>query len=147
METTFKPFEIKCLKNTAKTTSVLTEKKKKLEEKINSLQQELNEITDTIEQWEYPIKQRFGYYTSELVNKVITTTDKVDKNGKPIKNTSFVLKYPETILPPTTTDDIQDDCDIMTEEEMDLREEFEDYMAQQEVDEAKNPTTTNPIGE
>ena len=140
METTFKPFEIKCLKTTAKTTSVLNDKKKKLEQEIESLQNKLQEINASIEQWEYPVKKRFGYYTAELVDKVVTTTDKVDQNDNPKKVTSFVLKYPDTIIPPkeeNKEEGIDDMLEAAAKEELELRDNFEDYLAQQEVDKQK----------
>jgi hypothetical protein len=42
-----------------------------------------------------------GYTTSELLDRQVVDTGKVDKDGRPIKVTNYVLKYPETIVPPT----------------------------------------------
>ena len=41
-----------------------------------------------------------GYGVEDLVRKVVTPTDKLDKNGNIIKNTSYELIYPDTVVPP-----------------------------------------------
>ena len=57
------------------------------------------------EQYEASIKTMTGGYgTEDLVEKVIETTGAVDKNGKPIKVTKYVLKYPETVIPVAAED-------------------------------------------
>ena len=52
------------------------------------------------EQYEAPIKTLTGgYSTEDLVERVIENTGKADKDGKPVKITKYVLKYPETVVP------------------------------------------------
>ena len=40
-----------------------------------------------------------GYGTEDLVIRTVEVTDKLDKDGKPVKVTKWNLKYPETIVP------------------------------------------------
>lgn len=94
-------FEIAAIKRTAQNVNAMVTKKTKLKEKIDALQAEYNQIEEAQEQFEAPIrKMTGGYGTEDLVEKVIEDTGKLDKDGKPVKLTKYVLKYPETILPP-----------------------------------------------
>ena len=93
-------FEIAAIKRTAQNVNAMVTKKTKLKEKIDALQAEYDKIEEAQEQFEAPIrKMTGGYGTEDLVEKVIETTGAVDKNGKPIKVTKYVLKYPETVIP------------------------------------------------
>ena len=100
-------FEIAAIKRTAQNVNAMVTKKTKLKEKIDALQAEYDKIEEAQDQFEAPIrKMTGGYGTEDLVEKVIEDTGKLDKDGKSIKLTKYVLKYPDTILPPT-----MDDCD------------------------------------
>ena len=78
----------------------MVSRKAKIKEQINALQAEYEQLDTMQEQYEASIKTMTGGYSSEdLVEKVIETTGVVDKNGKPVKTTKFVLKYPETVIP------------------------------------------------
>lgn len=95
-------FEIAAIKRTAQNVNAMVTKKTKLKEKIDALQAEYDQIEEAQEQFEAPIrKMTGGYGTEDLVEKVIEDTGKLDKDGKPVKLTKYVLKYPDTILPPT----------------------------------------------
>lgn len=99
-------FEIAAIKRTAQNVNAMVTKKTKLKEKIDALQAEYDKIEEAQEQFEAPIrKMTGGYGTEDLVEKVIEDTGKLDKDGKSIKLTKYVLKYPDTILPPTMDDD------------------------------------------
>ena len=99
-------FEIAAIKRTAQNVNAMVTKKTKLKEKIDALQAEYDKIEEEQEQFEVPIrKMTGGYGTEDLVEKVIEDTGKLDKDGKSIKLTKYVLKYPDTILPPTMDDD------------------------------------------
>lgn len=99
-------FEIVAIKRTAQNVNAMVTKKTKLKEKINALQAEYDQIEEAQEQFEAPIrKMTDGYGTEDLVEKVIENTGKLDKDGKPVKITKYILKYPDTILPP-----IMDGC-------------------------------------
>ena len=98
-------FEIAAIKRTAQNVNAMVTKKTKLKEKIDVLQAEYDQIEEAQEQFEAPIrKMTGGYGTEDLVEKVIEDTGKLDKDGKSIKLTKYVLKYPDTILPPTMDD-------------------------------------------
>lgn len=98
-------FGIAAIKRTAQNVNSMVTKKTKLKEKIDALQAEYDQIEEAQEQFEAPIrKMTGGYGTEDLVEKVVENTGKVDKDGKPMKLTKYVLKYPDTILPPTMDD-------------------------------------------
>ena len=96
----FSKYEIATIKRTAQSVNPMVSKKAKLKEQINALQAEYDQLNTMQEQYEASIKTMTGGYgTEDLVDKVIETTSAVDKNGKPIKVTKYVLKYPETVIP------------------------------------------------
>jgi hypothetical protein len=96
----FSKFFIGSLKRTAQNVSPLVIKKQKLIAKKSEINAELELLQSQIEQFEAPIKDvTGGYGTEDLVERVVETTDKVDKDGKPIKVTKWCLRYPETIIP------------------------------------------------
>ena len=96
----FSKFEIATIKRTAQSVNPMVSKKAKLKEQIDALQAEYAQLDTMQEQYEASIKTMTGRYgTEDLVDKVIETTSAVDKNGKPIKVTKYVLKYPETVIP------------------------------------------------
>lgn len=98
-------FEIAAIKRTAQNVNAMVTKKTKLKEKIDALQAEYDQIEEAQEQFEAPIKKMTGGYgTEDLIMKVIEDTGKLDKDGKPIKLAKYVLKYPDTILPPAMDD-------------------------------------------
>lgn len=96
----FSKFEIATIKRTAQSVNPMVSKKAKLKEQIDALQAEYDQLNTMQEQYEASIKTMTGGYgTEDLVDKVIETTSAVDKNGKPIKVTKYILKYPETVIP------------------------------------------------
>ena len=69
-------------------------------EKIPELQKEIDKLNRIIELNEMPVMEATnGYTTSELFVKKVIESDKVDKDGRPIKTTRYELRYPETIVP------------------------------------------------
>lgn len=114
-------FEIAAIKRTAQNVNAMVTKKTKLKEKIDALQAEYDQIEEAQEQFEAPIKKMTGGYgTEDLIMKVIEDTGKLDKDGKPIKLAKYVLKYPDTILPPTMDngDGVVDDTEKAPEVEV-----------------------------
>ena len=98
----FSKFEIATIKRTAQNVNPMVSRKAKIKEQINALQAEYEQLDTMQEQYEASIKTMTGGYSAEdLVEKVIETTGAVDKNGKPVKVTKYVLKYPETVIPVT----------------------------------------------
>lgn len=114
----FSKFEIATIKRTAQNVNPMVSRKAKIKEQISALQAEYEQLDTMQEQYEASIRTMTGGYSAEdLVEKVIETTGAVDKNGKPVKTTKFVLKYPETVIPvaaeenETTTASEVDDTD------------------------------------
>ena len=98
MEKNLGKFQIATIKRMAQNVNSLVSKKKKLAEQIENLQKEYDEIVKIQDQYEAPIKEMTGGYTTEdLINKIVETS--IGKDGKEIKIVKYVLKYPETIIP------------------------------------------------
>ena len=77
-------------------------KRDKLQSKIEELKIELETLNNMIDMQEYPVKMATGgYTTSDIFVKNVVTTDKVDANGRALKKTTYDLRWPDTILPPT----------------------------------------------
>lgn len=96
----FSKFFVASLKRTAQNVSPLVRRKQKLQAEIAEREEELKSIQFQLDTYEAPIKEATGgYSTEDLVTRVVEETGKVDKDGKPIKMTRWVLKYPETIVP------------------------------------------------
>ena len=49
-----------------------------------------------------------GYHTEDIIKKVVTPTDQVDKNGNIIKKVTFEFIYPDTIIPPVKEEPVVD---------------------------------------
>lgn len=97
---TFNLREITTIKRTAMNVNPLVTRKNKIKEKIDQLNKEYNELQELQDTWELAIKTLTGGFTTEdLVEKVVEDTGTVDKKGKPIKVTKYILKYPETVIP------------------------------------------------
>lgn len=100
----FSKFEIATIKRTAQNVAPLVRRKNKIKEQIAKLQEEYDLLNTQQLQWEQAIVTMTGGYTTEdLVEKVVETTNSVDKDGNPVKMTKYVLKYPDTVIPVTTT--------------------------------------------
>lgn len=96
----FSKFFVASLKRTAQNVYPLVRRKTKLLEEIAEKEKELESIQAQIEGYQVPIKEATGGYTTEdLITRVVITTDKVDKDGRPIKVTQYNLTYPDTIVP------------------------------------------------
>lgn len=103
MEKKFTKFELARMKRTAQNVDQYITKKNKLVAKINELTDELKGIEELIELTDAPTKAMTGGYgTEDIIKKVITPTDKLDKNGNILKTTSYEFIYPETIVPPVS---------------------------------------------
>lgn len=103
MEKKFSRFEIATIKRTAQSVNPMVTRKNKLEEMIAELQAEYNQLSLMQEQYEASIKTiTGGYGTEDIIEKVIEETGTIGKDGKLVKTTKYVLKYPDTIIPPTS---------------------------------------------
>ena len=108
----FSKMFIGSMKRTAQNVYPLMAQLEKKKAEINALMGKIRELEEDIDAYEAPIKSKTGGFSStDLVERVIETTDKVDKDGRPIKITKWVLKYPETVVPEITPNSCaQDVC-------------------------------------
>lgn len=101
MKKEFSKFFVASLKRTAMNVSPLVRRKQKLQSEIVEKEEELKAIQVQLDSYEAPIKEvTGGYGIEDLVVRTVEITDKLDKDGKPVKQTKWNLKYPETIVPP-----------------------------------------------
>lgn len=116
MEKKFSKFELARLKRTAQNVNQFLERKNKLIAQKEKIDAEIAEVMNLIELTDAPTRAMTGGYGSEdIIKKVVTPTDKVDKNGNIQKYTSFEFIYPDTILPPTV-ESTEEDTEEPTEE-------------------------------
>lgn len=112
----YSKFEIATIKRTAQSVNPMVSRKAKIKEQMDALQAEYDQLNTMQEQYEASIRTMTGgYSTEDLVEKVIETTSAVDKNGKPVKVTKYVLKYPDTIIPvpSDTIDEPMTDSEVL----------------------------------
>lgn len=112
----FSKFEIATIKRTAQSVASMVIKKNKIKAQLDELQAEYDQLATMQEQYEAPIKTMTGGYTTEdLVERVVENTGKVDKEGKPIKQTKYNLKYPETVIPVPSNEGTAVDAGVQEE--------------------------------
>lgn len=105
----FSKFFVASLKRTAQNVSPLVRRKQKLQAEIAEREEEMASIQKQLDTYEAPIKEvTGGYGTEDLVIRTVEVTDKMDKDGKPVKVTKWNLKYPETIIPEKETEEVSD---------------------------------------
>lgn len=101
MEKKFNKFELARIKRTAQNVDQYVSKKNRLVAEIEKKQAEVDQLQQLIDLSDAPVKlMTGGFGVEELVRKVVTPTDKLDKNGNVIKQTTFEFLYPDTIVPP-----------------------------------------------
>lgn len=87
------------IKRTAQNVAPMVAKKNKIKAKIDALQAEYDSLCTQQEQFEVSIRTMTGGYTTEdLVEKVVTR--KLNEDGTVTLVTKYVLKYPDTVIPP-----------------------------------------------
>lgn len=97
----FTKFQKANLKRYAQIMDPLISKRNRVAAKIAELQREVEGYQEQIDMTDALVKGMTGGYSIEaIVRKVITPTDKLDKNGNVVKLTTFEFIYPETIIPP-----------------------------------------------
>lgn len=84
--------QMAAVKRVAQNVNFAVTKRNKIAEQINKLNKEYNALTEEIEGHEAGILKLTGHTSEELVTKVVTVTDKVDKDGRPIKITKYEPK-------------------------------------------------------
>mgnify|MGYP004516618871 FL=1 len=123
----FTKFELARMKRTAQNVEGFLKQKNKLEEKTAKIEEELAIINQQIELTDAPTVAMTGCHTEDIIKKVVTPTDQVDKNGNIIKKVTFEFIYPDTIVPPvaeeeapaeteeTTASDVEESSEETTE--------------------------------
>ena len=101
----FTKFELARLKRTAQNVEGFLKQKNKLEAKKAEIEAELVNVNQQIELTDAPTVAMTGYHTEDIIKKVVTPTDQVDKNGNVIKKVTFEFIYPDTIVPPVTKEE------------------------------------------
>ena len=101
----FTKFELARLKRTAQNVEGFLKQKNKLEAKKAEIESELANVNQQIELTDAPTVAMTGYHTEDIIKKVVTPTDQVDKNGNVIKKVTFEFIYPDTIVPPVTEEE------------------------------------------
>ncbi len=110
----FTKFELARMKRTAQNVEGFLKQKNKLEEKKAKIEEELAVINQQIELTDAPTVAMTGYHTEDIIKKVVTPTDQVDKNGNIIKRVTFEFIYPDTIVPPVTKEEAPVDTETTT---------------------------------
>lgn len=121
MEKKFTKFELARMKRTAQNVDQYISKKNKLEAKKAEIDAELESINNLIEVTDAPTKMMTGGYgTEDIIKKVITPTDKLDKNGNILKQTTYEFIYPDTIIPPVkeVSEEVESNTEESTESEI-----------------------------
>lgn len=103
----FTKFELARIKRTAQNVEGFLKQKNKLEEKKAKIEEELAIVNQQIELTDAPTVAMTGYHTEDIIKKIVTPTDQVDKNGNIIKKVTFEFIYPDTIVPPTPVEELE----------------------------------------
>lgn len=101
MKKEFTKFELARLKRTAQNVEGFLKQKNKLEAEKAKIDEQLKDVIEQIELTDAPTVAMTGFHTEDIIKKVVTPTDQVDKNGNVIKKVTFEFIYPDTIIPPT----------------------------------------------
>ena len=118
----FTKFELARLKRTAQNVEGFLKQKNKLEEKKTKIEEELSIINQQIELTDAPTVAMTGYHTEDIIKKVVTPTDQVDKNGNIIKKVTFEFIYPDTIIPPVKEEPVVDEASSTENDENTINE-------------------------
>lgn len=103
-EKKFSKYNLAMFKRVAQNANQAIQRKNKLAAKIAELQAEYDKEVRMIELMDAPVRELTGGYSVEqIVKKVVTPTDKVDKNGNIVNITTFEFIYPDTIIPTIAT--------------------------------------------
>ena len=157
MEKTFSKIEISVIKSTAKNVAPFVAKKAKvdvqiaetqekiqkmLQDKLQKLEAEKAGYQSIIDSMNQAVKQITGGYTTEdLITSTKEGTGQMGENGKEIMKTCYNLKYPETVIPPTTEDVAGSDYDKDAKAECPTHEEAPEEMPEELIQEQAEVAT------
>nr|DAG83992.1 MAG TPA: hypothetical protein [Caudoviricetes sp.] len=80
------------VKRVAQNVNFLVTKKNKVAAEIERLNKEYNDLVNEIDGHEVGVRALTGHTSEELVTKIVETTEKMDKDGRPIKVTKYEPK-------------------------------------------------------
>lgn len=126
MEKKLNQMQLGIVKRIAQNVNSNFEKVTKLNEKIEALMEERDTLQTMIDEMEAPVvRMTGGYKSTDLYDKVIVPqfnedgTPKVnEKTGYQVKTTKYVLKYPDTILPPVVEETVEKAVEAANTEEV-----------------------------
>lgn len=126
MEKKLNQMQLGIVKRIAQNVNGNFEKVAKLNEKIEALVEERDTLQTMIDEMEAPvIRMTGGYKSTDLYDKVIVPqfnedgTPKVnEKTGYQVKTTKYVLKYPDTILPPIVEEPVKETVEAVPAKEV-----------------------------
>lgn len=126
MEKKLNQMQLGIVKRIAQNVNSNFEKVTKLNEKIETLVEERDTLQTMIDEMEAPVvRMTGGYKSTDLYDKVIIPqfnedgTPKVnEKTGYQVKTTKYVLKYPDTILPPVVEETVEETVEAAPAEEV-----------------------------
>lgn len=97
----FDKFFVANLKRTAQMVSPMVKEKQKLQGVISESMERIAVLDSQIAKLDSNIRETCGYGVEELIERVVYTTHKLDKDNNPVevKTVKWELKYPETIIP------------------------------------------------
>lgn len=95
---TFTTREIAQIKRTAQNVAPIAAKRERVYAKIKALYTELEVLDAQIDAWETAVKAMTnGFTTNDLVDRVVNETTTAE--GKVVKTVTYVLKFPDTVVP------------------------------------------------
>lgn len=95
---TFTTREIAQIKRTAQNVAPIVAKRDRVLAKVRELYAEIETLDAQIDAWETAVKiMTGGFTTNDLVDRVVNETTAAD--GKIVKTVTYVLKFPDTVVP------------------------------------------------
>lgn len=136
----FSKFQIASFKRTAQNVYPLVRRKLKLLAERQDIDNELASLQLQIDAYQGPIKEVTGGFTTEdLIVREVVATGAVDKNGHPVKMTTYKLKYPETVVPVVNEPQAQEESIGQPSFSQELTADNVDVFAEEEEEVNINP--------
>lgn len=134
MEKRISTRELAAVKRTAMNVAPIVAKKNKAKAMIEKWTEEYNVQEAALAGYESGLMAQLGLRTEQVVTKVVESTGKVDKNGKEIKQTKYVLtdnvrydsdnnEYVVTIADENDNESVPCDCEQQVSQEVSEPEE------------------------
>ena len=102
----FSKFFVASLKRTAQNAAPILKRIEKLQKEYATISEEIEHLNSLLNDYDAPIKSATGGYgVSDLVKRVVEVAG-TNSEGKEIKVSKWVLKYPDTVIPPAESDSV-----------------------------------------